>query len=139
MRYLIPIAFALGALLLSAAAFAGGIPDPSADPGWYLDAVRQAVAAKAWAPLLGLAVLVVAAVLRWQRVGLVSRVPWLATRAGGWCLNIGLALLGAVGPGLYAGAGWRDVLRAVVQAGWAAAVAAGVLEAVKDKLAPRAP
>jgi len=129
----------LSLALCSLAWAAGAAPDPLTDPGWYVSALRGAIAAKAWAPLLGLVVLVVVAILRWQRVGLVGKLPWLATRAGGWTLNVLVALLGALGPALYSGAGWRDVLRCLVTAGIAALTAAGAVEALKDKLAPVPP
>jgi len=144
MRWSFIIAVAAGLLSLAflSLAWAGGAPpDPLTDPGWYVSALRGAIAAKAWAPLLGIVVLVVVALLRWQRVGLVGKLPWLATRSGGWALNIVVALLGALGPALYSGVGWREVLRCLVTAVWAALGAAGVIEAVKDRLAvkPTAP
>ena len=140
MRWSFILAVAAGLLSLALLGMAwAGPPDPLTDPGWYLSAARGAIAAKAWAPLLGLVVLGAVALLRWQRVGIVGAIPWLATRAGGWTLNVGVALLGALGPALYAGAGWRDVMRCLVTAGWAALGAAGVVEAVKDRLDPQVP
>ena len=45
------VAVSLLSLALCSLAWASGAPpDPLTDPGWYLDALRGAVAAKAWAP-----------------------------------------------------------------------------------------
>lgn len=138
-RLTITVLAVLGLLCLglSGAAMGAVLTDVPVDPDWYLSATRSVLAARAWVPALGLCVLGLVALLRWQRVRLVGKLPWLATRAGGWTLNIVLALFGALGIGLYSHIGGREIVTACVQAMWAAVIAAGTLEAVKDRLTPK--
>mgnify|MGYP001562304384 CR=1 FL=1 len=110
-------------LLAGAVAFAGP-PDLGADPDGFLAWLVAGFRGRNWPLVAGGLVIAAVWLLRREQGWIARRVPWLATRWGGWTLAALLAALPALGQALTAGLGWRAVLRetltalAVAVAGW---------------------
>ncbi len=105
------------------------VPDPSADPATFVQAIADAIASKHWMGAFALILVGVIWVVR-KRTPLTRWVPFLATRWGGWLMTQAASIVGALAQAVLCGQ--RYTFGVFVTSVYVGFLAAGGWELVRD-------